>query len=35
MGTATNFATMVKKLELARAGDRGYAERRKADIIKI
>ena len=35
MGTATNYSTMLKKLEPARAGDWGYAERRKAEIIKI
>ncbi len=35
MGTATNFATMLKKLAAARPGDWGYAERRKMEIIKI
>ena len=34
MGTATNFATMLKNLEAARPGDRGYAQWRKIKIIK-
>ena len=35
MGTATCFASFLKKLETARKGEWGYAERRKSENIKL